>query len=128
MKAEEIIFHTLFFVWIVGSLGIVFYYRHTVRILISASLFFISVACAFPAMYIGFIPFEILKKGDRYISEHFSIIFVYIYGLPLLFFVLLLAVRLFRIRMNPIALLWLINSGMYSFVYLFLWLVYIYEA
>lgn len=79
MNTEEIVWHTLFFVWIIGSLGITFYYRRTVRILISASLFFISFVCAFPAMYIGFIPFEILEKGDRYISEHFSIIFVYIW-------------------------------------------------
>ena len=120
MDMEEIVFHTLFFVWVISSIGIIFYYRRTVRILISTSLFFISFVCAFPAMYIGFIPFEILDKGDMYISEHFSIMFTYIYGLPLLFLILFIVVRFLKIRIHPIALLWLVNSGMYSFLYLLL--------
>ena len=123
MSTEEIVYHTLFLVCIISSLSIIFYYRRTVHILISASFFLISFLCTFSAMYIISVPVELLERSAGYRIKEFSIMLVYIYGLPVIFLLLLLAIRFFRIRIHPIALLWLTNSGMYSFWYLLLWFI-----
>ena len=62
MDTEEIVFHTLFFVCIVSSLGIIFYYRRTTQMLVTVSLFFASFMCTMPAMYISSIIFKLLEK------------------------------------------------------------------
>ena len=80
MDMEEIVYHTLFFVGIVSSLGIIFYYRRTVRALISASLFFISFVCTFPAMYIVSVSVELLEKNIGYSLIKFPLMFIYIWS------------------------------------------------
>lgn len=125
---EEIVSHILFFLGVIGSLGIILCYRRTVRILISTTLFFISFACTAPTIYISFIPLDIIFKDKEYIPDGFLLLFVYIYGLPLLFLTLLLVIKFFKIRMHSLSLLWLVNSAMYSFTYLLLWFIYLGES